>query len=158
VRGLVINNFRVGVDVEGAHAVLEDNYIGTDVTGTLARGNYDGVSVSSYYATIGSDTGLGRNLISGNVHDRVVIRGAWNEVLGNYIGTDVTGTKALGNGVNGIEVIGHDNTIGTAAVQDGAVTIPQGNVISGNAYGVHLGFDSTLPTSGNRVQGNYIGT
>ena len=56
-----------------------------------------------------------------------------NRVLGNYIGTDVTGTAALGNGADGVLLSGAvNNTIGGTVA--GA-----GNVISGNGrIGVYL--------------------
>jgi hypothetical protein len=69
-------------------------------------------------------------------------------VAGNYIGTDVTGTRALGNGDDGVHDYGGNTTLGGAAV--GA-----GNVISANGRdGVDLdsGAWHTL------VQGNLIGT
>ena len=53
-----------------------------------------------------------------------------NDVQGNYIGTDVTGTIALGNSGPGVFIAGSsNNVIGTNAAGDR-------NVISGNASGV----------------------
>jgi hypothetical protein len=67
---------------------------------------------------------------------------------GNFIGTDGTGTAVLGNGFDGLALSGSNNVLGGTAA--GA-----GNVISGNtADGVVL----SLPTGGNRFQGNRIGT
>ena len=73
-----------------------------------------------------------------------------NAVLGNLIGTDVSGADPLGNLANGVEISGaSDNTIGgtTAAAR---------NVISANTTnGVDInGSGST----GNIVAGNFIGT
>jgi hypothetical protein len=67
-------------------------------------------------------------------------------IEGNFIGTDVNGTAALGNGTSGITIYGDGITIGgtTAAAR---------NVISGNSsYGIYLP-GGTL----NVIQGNYIG-
>ena len=72
-----------------------------------------------------------------------------NKITGNYLGTDASGTKDLGNDFNGV-YIGNapDNTIG-------GTTAAERNVISGNDYyGVLLGTDA----AGNRIVGNYIGT
>jgi uncharacterized repeat protein (TIGR01451 family) len=75
-------------------------------------------------------------------------------IAGNYIGTDVSGTSALGNQV-GIWIYGvTGNTIGGA-------TVAARNVISGNTgFGVQIGDDASqaAATTGNTVQGNYLGT
>ncbi|MEO6811103.1 MAG: DUF11 domain-containing protein, partial [Isosphaeraceae bacterium] len=72
-----------------------------------------------------------------------------NLVQGNFIGTDLTGTKDLGNLGSGIYASAPDNTIGGA-------TPGAGNVISGNdKYGVII---SGSYATGNLVQGNFIGT
>src|SRR5262249_30184797 len=71
-----------------------------------------------------------------------------NTVQGNYIGTDITGTVDVGNGLNGIATfMTTENTIG--GTEAGA-----GNVISGNA-GDGIAFFGG--SNGNVVQGNLIG-
>ena len=74
-----------------------------------------------------------------------------NMILGNYIGTDITGTVDLGNNDHGVHVRlnAANNTIGGTA--SGARNLISGN----NEEGVRL-IDSG--TTGNTVQGNYIGT
>ena len=72
-------------------------------------------------------------------------------VEGDYIGTDVTGTKALANGQDGVQIVGGAtfNTVGgtTAGARD---------IISGNAI---LGvFILATGTEHNVVEGDYIGT
>src|SRR6185436_2488731 len=69
-------------------------------------------------------------------------------IQGNYIGTDVTGTRALGTTSVGINIGTSNNMIGGAG---GAR-----NVISGNGTGVQIGFGSP-GIVGNVVQGNFIG-
>jgi CSLREA domain-containing protein len=73
-----------------------------------------------------------------------------NKITGNYIGTDATGTKDLGNLNNGVGIDGApNNAIGGA--MDG-----ERNVISANAYqGVKI---ENPNATGNKVMGNYIGT
>ena len=139
--------------------VVEGNYIGTDVTGTVAVGNGTGVeiSVDSTGNTIGGTTAGARNLISGNTQYGVEIQGAGspttsnNVVEGDYIGTDVTGTVAVGNGIGVLLAGATDNTIG-------GTTAGARNVISGNGYGVEIqdDFNNNGPT-GNVVEGDYIG-
>jgi titin len=137
--------------------VVEGNYIGTDVTGTHALGKVnDGVLLinGAQFNTIGGTTALARNIISGNAGPGVALVGPGtknNVVEGDYIGTDVTGAHALGNGASGVWISGgaQRNTIGgtTAGARD---------VISGNVgNGVFLTDSGTM---GNVVTGDFIGT
>ena len=127
--------------------LVEGDFIGTDSTGTKAVPNQeDGVIVQDNAGedTIGGTVaGLG-NLISGNGANGVEIYGTDdNLVEGNLIGSDHTGTLALGNGVDGVNVDGDadsgSNTIGGAV--SGAA-----NVLSYNkGYGV--AFENSDPTT-----------
>jgi Family of unknown function (DUF5719) len=155
VRGLVINRFqKAGVRLEGNGANnIRGNYLGTSVSGTTGYGNGDyGLALSSSSGNvIGQASGSGRNLISGNGVDGIFMSNSKSNLIqGNYIGTDVTGKVALGNGGHGIlaDYGSNSNTIG--GTSSGAR-----NVISGNAdNGVYIRYSS----SSNKVQGNYIGT
>ena len=139
--------------------LIAGNFIGTDRTGTVALGNatgFSGVNIYSPGNTVGGTTAGARNVISGNNNDGVFIQrpaATGNLVAGNFIGTDVTGTKALGNGFSGVQILdASGNTIG-------GTTTAARNVISGNtADGVFLTSDGTAPASSNLVEGNYIGT
>src|SRR5262249_19804570 len=74
-------------------------------------------------------------------------------ILGNYLGTNVAGTTALGNAGSGIALfnIATNNTIGGIATGDG-------NLISGN-LGIGIFIDgSGGAASGNVIKGNLIGT
>src|SRR3990172_4646563 len=72
-----------------------------------------------------------------------------NQVQGNFIGTDVTGTASIPNANGGLAVCAPGNTIG-------GPTPAARNLISGNiGHAVQL----CGPTAtGNVVQGNFIGT
>jgi len=153
LRGLVINRFSThhGLEVGGTgHHLIVGNFIGTDITGTIALGNFAGISVGSPDNIVGGTTAADRNIISGNISNSGVglagPNSVGNLIQGNYIGTDVTGTVDLGNLV-GVYVIQNskDNTIGGS--MPGA-----GNLISGNSTGI------SITTSGNKAMGNYIGT
>ena len=147
---LVSGNGECGVDLWGGGTsfnTIMGNYIGTDLSGTAAWANHqDGVHL--YDANNNQVIG---NLISGNDRDGVSIAGVGafnNTVSGNYIGTDVYGTAAIGN-LNGVKIAygAKNNTIGG--------DMPgEGNVISGNVEnGVLIeGSDST----GNTISHNSI--
>jgi hypothetical protein len=156
VQGLAINSFTDGIHVSNSTSqnnVIEGNFIGTDPTGTVARPNIvTGVFLENGPAnnTIGGTTPDARNLISGNGNIGVAIQGDTNILQGNLIGTDITGTLALGNSGRGINVQSGTGTL------IGGTTVAARNIISGNtnAHGV----DTFAAGSSVTVQGNFIGT
>jgi len=128
------------------------NLIGTDGSGTKPNGNRIGVMIRSGARDNvigGSNTGE-RNIISGQRAVGVTISGSDNLVIGNYIGTDITGTVSISNRMEGIWI-----TDGAQGNVVGGTSPGEGNVISGNAlFGVSI---TGSGTSGNVVKGNYIG-
>src|SRR5205807_1254597 len=103
------------------------NIVGLNAAGTAAipnGSNGAGFGFGASGNTLGGSMAGARNIISGNlgVGGSSVIQqagveifgGASNNVVqGNYVGTDITGTLALGNGTNGIQILGAiNNTIG----------------------------------------------
>ena len=126
-----------GISVQG-------NLIGTDVSGTTELENGTGI-LSGTGMIIGGTMPGARNTISGNGTGLKLSSG--NTVIGNFIGTDVTGILALpptdGNSI-GIELTS-DNLVG-------GITAESRNVISGNGTGIKI------RGSDNVVQGNFIGT
>ena len=130
--------------------VVEGNYIGTNASGTAAIPNTgEGVLIDG--GASGNTIGGASNVISGNAGDGVEISGAGtsgNLVDSNFIGTDATGTFAIGDGNDGVEI-----DSGASGNIVGGTTPEATNLISGNANGVEIN-DSSL----NLVQGNMIGT
>lgn len=144
------------------------NYIGTNAAGTSAipnviNGVFLGWEVQDN--TIGGTTAAERNIISGNGHHGIRIAGQTdsfidppsnNTVIGNYIGTTPDGTRSLGNGQNGINIV-----FGANNNKIGGDTPAERNIISGNGQdGIFIGsadLSGEFPT-GNMVIGNYIGT
>jgi hypothetical protein len=52
--------------LEGSgHHRIAGNFIGTDITGTLARDDFTGVGINSADNTVGGTTAADRNVISG---------------------------------------------------------------------------------------------
>ncbi|MCY7386239.1 MAG: right-handed parallel beta-helix repeat-containing protein, partial [Microcoleus sp. CAN_BIN18] len=151
-------NVGVGIEISGIAARNNQvirNRIGTDITGTIAIGNYDGISIRNAPENLIQD-----NLISGNVgiSSGILINGPTanqNRVVGNLIGTDITGNVALGNSVYGISIGSASNNI------IGGTTPQERNIISGSQT-AGIAFlqapGSTAVPATNRVVGNYIGT
>ncbi len=157
IRGLAISRFTnhgiyIAAGADGN--TIAGNFIGTDITGTLDLGNtVHGVSVYSNGNTIGGNVAADRNILSGNDNSGVRLTASANSnlVIGNFVGTDVSGTVDLGNTSYGVVLdVGANNNV------IGGTTAAERNVISGNnSVGVRFG---GAGTSNNVVQGNYIGT
>ncbi|HXG68863.1 MAG TPA: HYR domain-containing protein, partial [Blastocatellia bacterium] len=155
VRGLVINRFNGhGVVLGGDGNIVEGNYIGTNVAGTLALANaLDGVFVTGANNTVGGSTPAARNLISGN-RNGVQISGVaatGNQVRGNFIGTDAGGANPIGNAQHGVFINGASgNAVGAAAFNTANAIAFNGNsgvvVLSGtgNAILSNTIFSNTL--------------
>ena len=163
VRGLVINGFQTGLEVAGGDSNrILGNFIGTDPTGTQARGNNTGISVSaSSDNVVGGTKPAARNLVAANSSTGISIFGLTgapangNRVLGNLIGTTSAGSGDLGNGVgggggNGIRINGQDGTTLNNVV--GGTEPGSANVI---AYSTYIGVN-ILEGTGNSVLGNSI--
>jgi CSLREA domain-containing protein len=156
VRGLVINRFinEAGIHL-GAHGgnVIEGNYVGTNVSGSLAFGNNIGIWMldhSKYNMIGGTSRGTG-NLVSGNHETGIsIVGGAYNNlVLGNLIGTDASGFGELSNNGPGIVINTQKNIIGSPVLSGS-------NVISGNDLS---GIDIIGEAANeNIIMGNFIGT
>src|SRR5262249_55265446 len=123
--GIVIaGNASTGTTVEG-------DWIGTDITGSVALANVNGIFIDTGASanTIGGTAEGAGNLISGNTTgDGVELdtAGGGNVILGNLIGTDPTGSSAIPNTAGAYLKDSPGNTVG------GTVAVA-GNLISGNA-------------------------
>ncbi len=127
-------------------ATTQPGYAGTpivELNGAQLGGNANGLHLKGGNSTV---RGLVINSFGGAGVDLDSHGG--DVVQGNFIGTDLSGTNALGNGVG---ILINDNT---PTNQIGGVNPGEGNVISGNAgYGIQL-----KQPGGNVIQGNFIGT
>ena len=136
--------------------VVEGDLIGTGAGGTHGVPNYDGVVVQNGAAdnTIGGTTAAARDVISGNTEDGVHIVDSGtqgNVVEGDYIGVNIYGTAAVGNGASGVAIYASasNNTLGGTASGSG-------DVISGNVGdGIYISLGGT---NANVVEGDFIGT
>jgi hypothetical protein len=156
IKGGGFRGIEVG-DNSNSGLLIQGNLICTNAAGTAPLGTTSGRGISFRSitnSTIGGTTAAAGNVISGCGTSSIALgndlggsTATNNFVLGNYIGTDVTGKVAIGSSSYGVEAYNINNTIGGSAA--GA-----GNVISGNTY------DGVLISAGTGtvVKGNFIGT
>jgi CSLREA domain-containing protein len=97
--GNVISGNDMGIVILDDDNQVLGNRIGTDRTGSIALGNHIGVQVFGDRNDIGDGMPGAGNLISGNDVGVSVEDGNLNQVLGNRIGTDASGTAAIPNQV-----------------------------------------------------------
>jgi len=155
-RNIFSGNNHVGIRIVNSNSnFIKGNYVGLNRTGDAALRNYDGISIegTSKYNMIGGYTAAERNYVSGNVAYGIPVFGTgcnFNIIVGNFVGTDITGTDSIPNtyGVLFDDGASYNRLGGSAA---GA-----GNLLSGNSgYGVFLYNPGTQKDS---VVGNLIGT
>lgn len=128
------------------------NIIGLNLSGNAIIPNgLGGVGIQNASANIVGGAAVGqRNVISGNNGDAIIVQrssgsnfvATGNQIIGNFLGTDIAGTTPLGNTGAGVNLFQADNTL------------VQANVIGGNSAGMI--FNGTYAVN-NRVFGNFIG-
>jgi hypothetical protein len=170
-RNVISANGQQGILVDvSSNNVITNNYIGTDSTGTVDRGNAaNGILVTTFSAgnLIGGEATGGNdptndvfdippegNLISGNDANGVLItnHATQNQLSGNFIGTSASGDAALGNTLDGVAIVQANNNslLGCTIHTDPFVFY---NVISGN------GGNGLRVTNSNNttIQANFFG-
>jgi CSLREA domain-containing protein len=152
-RNVISGNDGEGLTIFGApgggrpanNNVIQNNYIGVDVTGNARLAN-NGDGIDIFAGASGNQ--ILDNVISGNIGDGVdVFSSAVNTIFrGNRIGTNAAGTAAIGN--NGVGIALFSSAHGTLIGAGGL------NQISGNLNG-----GISVSTSiGVEIAGNLIGT
>ena len=180
IRGMVIANFPTGgIHLSGSsNNHIAGNFIGTNAAGTIAQGNGQSEYRAGVYITatsgtevssnnvIGGTAPADRNLISANASGITLdayLGGVadGNQVLGNLIGTNRSGTGIVVGNVGGAGVAVLEDvtntTIGSpAGATPGGACSGGCNVISGN-YGQVTISNLSSATSTTLVQSNMIG-
>ena len=149
-RGVIVSNSLGAPGITGN--VIEGNFIGTDVTGILPLGNGEyGVEVNAPGNAIGGSAAGAGNLIGFNAFGGIGMEGGADGLViqGNYIGTDPTGTIALGNQGPAVTVSGSNNLI------IGGVNPGEGNVMAFNGVTTSGGV-LIYSGTGNTIRGNSI--
>lgn len=133
---VISRNKEVGIEVINPNQNrVVGNLIGTDITGRQALGRqWRGVHIFHRPGT-GTDTAPDRiggsepweaNVIAGNEGAEVHLQGGGgNSVIGNFVGTDPTGSMRVGASANGVAISTAGNVIA-------------GNVVAGNQHGMFV--------------------
>ena len=163
LRGLAINSFGNQVLINGSTAHrIEGCFFGTNIDGSAAAipmvtANSRGLVIFGTGANvIGGTLPAARNLISGMTYGiGSFFASDGLQVQGNLIGTDATGTQAMGHWVEGFYAAGSL----TNALIGGSDPAAR-NVISANNWSA-LNFRANgakVSYAGTRIEGNYLGT
>jgi CSLREA domain-containing protein len=146
----------IGASTGGTESVIKGNLVGLEANGVEPLPNNGaGIGLTGARTTVGGAKPAGRNVISGNASEGIVIFNGFNgglgrnRVVGNYIGTQADGLDDVANGSHGIRITtSRRNVIG-------GDDPGEGNVIAGNgAQGILIGLGSA---TANVVSGNVIG-
>lgn len=123
-RNVIAANTNQGIALGASGFTVMNNFIGTDATGAADLGSSYGVVVTASAGTIAT------NLISGNYRGIAIFGNISdeNQILGNRIGTDVTGTTALGQANEGIYAAPASDANGTITI--GSAVAP--NIVAYN--------------------------
>ncbi|MGF1492721.1 MAG: Ig-like domain-containing protein [Microcoleaceae cyanobacterium] len=172
---LISGNGIHGIALNGSSQnTILGNQIGTNAAGDATQPNGErGIFLSSNANnnTIGGSGADEGNLISGNTQEGIAIEGSsQNTILGNRIGTDITGSSSLTNGENGILISsGGNNIIGGSGAGEGnlisgnarngiSIETSDQNTVLGNQIGTNLAGDTALPNGGVGVTVNFDST
>jgi hypothetical protein len=155
----VVSGAIVGADLSGMFAIpnqigIQDsgsgNTIGTEIAppelGLDNRSSSEAIGKASGVSTV-PPSGAWSNLVSGNTQTGITATGT-TVIVRNYVGTDSSGSVAIGNGLHGIDLLnGSGHEVGRGS--------ENGNLISGNGnVGLYFG---PLVTDA-AVAANFIGT
>ena len=171
-RNVIAGNDSVGIAIlQSDGNIVRSNYVGINAAGGALGNTTGGVALSSgadRNVIGGTDAGAGNvisangTLANGRAGINVFFGASENEVLGNYIGTDPTGTITDPDGVpsNGDEFGNAGSGVriatGTSNIIGGPV-VGARNVISGNGESGISITGAAVEIGGNKVLGNYIG-
>jgi hypothetical protein len=163
-QNIISGNGGDGIVYASTNTTVQGNLIGSDITGTLDRGNAflgieivgdhrDALDPMATAITIGGAAAGEGNVISGNGAGGISIRNATATIQGNLIGTQIDGASALGNSADGIRVF---NVLADPLLQIlvGGIPTGAGNIIAYNgAAGVQVEA-STVTSQRNSIFNN----
>ena len=156
-RNIISGNNSAGITLGNTDTtgnVIQNNYIGTNASGTAALSNFQGISFNS-----GVNCSITGNLISGNTGGTFATGiaisnfSSGNTVTANLIGTKADGTTALPN-ANGI-LLYDGFSGGTTTTTIGTISAPNTIAFNQNA-GVALFVNLSQPSTRNSILYNSI--
>jgi CSLREA domain-containing protein len=159
---LISGNDQQGIYILGGkNNVIQGNLIGTDGTGAAPLANSgDGIFLLGEAGNnlIGGSALGARNVISSNAANGIFVSNSpftANQIIGNYVGSDVSGLFPLGNAEDGVHVGGP--TMDGNNSQIGGTSAGDGNLIAFNgSNGVYVGVG--YGAANTDVRGNSIHT
>ncbi len=150
---VVIDGYSQSGASENTLVIGQNANLKIELTNSTANGSGSGQdnNVGIEYQTGANGSTLRGLAINGFGTDGVLIAAGVHNVTiqGNFLGTDITGTRDVGNSNTGIQIQSNNNLIGGSDVTNR-------NVISGNNSG-GIVFDTSGTLTGNVVENNYIG-
>ena len=179
-RSVVSGNTSHGLHVTGQNGsgggnvtIGQGTYVGTDATGTQAKGNGgNGLLITDLTGTsqvvIGSDTGnslLTPVILAANArHGAQIDRARAVRINGTHVGVDATGTNPLGNGEYGLSldestgvVIGHTGqNLANVIGDNGSDGIWTYNILDMDILNNYVGTNAAGDDLGNGRHGIYI--
>jgi CSLREA domain-containing protein len=137
-RNVISGNGNNGIRLSGgASHIVQGNYVGVDSSGTAPLGNRNqGIRASAAPGSIiGGSLPGDANVISANADAGIIILASSVRVAGNFIGTDASGSLALGNTGAGVKLLsaGAGNTI------------TRNSISSNEGLGIDLDADGVTP-------------
>jgi titin len=153
---VISGNSGKGIDcfvIGSSNETIQGNLVGTDATGTKRLGNGDdGIYISGpSNVLIGGTVASARNIVAnnGNIGIDTFSKAVGLTIQGNYVGTDITGTKPMGNTHAGIFIWSPTNVL------IGGTTPAARNIISNNGGD---GIGTFASGQAMTISGNFIGT
>lgn len=138
IKGFTIGGFDAGLYSLAFHLrntgnhIITGNKIGVSADGMTKFPNFDGIYLeSSHRNTIGGYLPEQRNIISGNVRGLTLDDSNDNNIIGNYIGLNVSGTDTIQNNFGIYGGVDQRKRVGSYLAFSNNNKI-SGNVISGN--------------------------
>ncbi|MDQ5963122.1 MAG: hypothetical protein QG629_204, partial [Patescibacteria group bacterium] len=150
----IVSTDTSGTSARSSNVSIHNNLVGTDKTGMInvSNSNTSGTNGTGIYITLGNNTSIYQNVISGHTTAGVYFtHQASLAIRGNKIGTNLAGSAAIANGY-GIQ----DGRYSTGTIVGGSTTNDR-NIIAGNTGYGFVTSASGLATDTVQIAGNYFG-